>query len=269
MPPPVALASPGDLARIDRALAAAAERIGELDLARLDVRAKADGDPVTVVDRAVNDVLRDSLPLPGEGWLSEETVDDPARLAARRVWIVDPIDGTRELIAGIPEWCVSVGLVDHGEAIAGGILNPSTGEVFTGGPGVGLWRNGQRIPARRMPPPESATVLASRSETGRGEWRRFEHAPFKIRVVGSAAYKLALVAAGVADATWTLVPKSEWDVAGGVALLLASGVEVVDRFGGPIRFNQPTPRVTGLIAIPEWRATAAWGAWLETLTGRA
>lgn len=266
MNPPEHLASDEDLRRIERALGAAGARIAQLDLSALETRAKSDGDPVTVVDRAVNEVLIAELPLEGEGWLSEETVDDSTRLAARRVWVVDPIDGTRELIAGIPEWCVSVGLVIDGLPVAGGILNPSTQETFIGAVGHGLTVNGVPVPAPRSPDPSAAVVLASRSETARGEWRRFAGLPFSIRVVGSAAYKLALVAAGSADATWTLVPKSEWDVAGGVALLAASGVDVVNRHGQPLRFNQAIPKLPGLVAIRDL-ANPFWRAVLASLTG--
>ena len=82
---------------------------------------KAGGDLVTSVDYAVNQCLRELLVRDGDGWLSEETKDDHTRLEARRVWVVDPLDGTREFVAGIPEWCVSIGLVEDGCAVAGGI----------------------------------------------------------------------------------------------------------------------------------------------------
>src|SRR5690606_19094746 len=128
---------------------------------------------------------------------------------------VDPIDGTQEFVQGIPEWCVSIGLVEDGVPVAGGILNPATGEAVIGGAGHGVTLNGRAARVSARPTLEGAVVLASRSETNRGEWNRFAEAPFVVRPCGSVAYKLGLVAAGVADLTWTLVPKSEWDVAGG------------------------------------------------------
>src|SRR5215472_1035438 len=88
--------------------------------------------PVTEADLAVNRVLRQVLVRDGEGWLSEESVDDLRRLKKHRVWVVDPLDGTREFVAGVPEWCVSIGFVEDGRAIAGGICNPATGETFLG-----------------------------------------------------------------------------------------------------------------------------------------
>lgn len=115
-----------DLARIRDALARAAEALRPFTSGDIDHVTKDRGAPLTDADLAVNRVLLDALPRPDEGWLSEETRDDPSRLSRRRIWIVDPIDGTREFVDGIPEWCVSVGLVEDGEPVAGGIHNPAT-----------------------------------------------------------------------------------------------------------------------------------------------
>src|SRR6185295_14444405 len=186
----------------------------------------------------------------GEGWHSEESRDDPARLQKRRVWAVDPLDGTKEFVAGIPEWCVSVGLLEDGRPVVGGVANPATGEIFLGSPETGVTYNGKTAQMSRRKSLEGAVVLASRSEFDRGEWERFRGAAFTVRPVGSVAYKLALVAAGLADATWTLVPKHEWDVAAGVALILAGGGSAYSQDGSPPRFNQPRPKLTGLIAHP-------------------
>jgi len=186
-------------------------------------RRKAGGDPVTEADLAVDRVLRELLPRDGEGWLSEETVDDDRRLSCRRVWVVDPVDGTKEFVAGIPEWAVSIGLVEDGQPVAGGILNPAEGVTVLGAAGHGLTWNGEPAGVTSRAGLDGAVVLASRSELKRGEWARFDGGPFTIRPTGSVAWKLALVAAGRADATWSLVPKHEWDVAAGVALVRAGG----------------------------------------------
>ena len=93
-------------------------------------------------------------------------------------------------------------------------------------------------------------MLGSRSESKRGEWDILEDADFEVRPMGSVAYKLALVAAGRAGATWTLVPKNEWDVAAGVALVLAAGGHVYEPNGTPRRFNRPNPLLSGLVAHP-------------------
>jgi len=236
------------LARIRAALVRAVETLRQFDPGRLEVVRKAAGDPVTDADRAVDDLLKRVLPREGEGWLSEETADDPERLSLRRVWVVDPLDGTREFLDGVPEWCVSIALVVDGEAVAGGICNPATDEWIVGAVGAGVWLGDRPVRTSECTALAEATVLASRSEVRRGEWARFEQGPFTVRPTGSVAYKLALVAAGLADATWTLVPKHEWDVAAGVALVRAAGGVVVGLDGRPCVFNRRVPRVSGLIA---------------------
>jgi myo-inositol-1(or 4)-monophosphatase len=205
-------------------------------------------DPVTQADHSINDKLRDLLPRDDEGWLSEETADDPIRLKRRRLWIVDPLDGTREFVAGIPEWAISVAYIEDGLAIAGGICNPQTGEMFVGSQQTGVHYNGRPATVSHKQSLSTAVVLASRSEVKRGEWECFRGRGFEVKPVGSVAYKLALVAAGLADATWTLVPKHEWDVAAGVALLQASGGSVYSLKGEPLSFNKMNPWLSGLIA---------------------
>ena len=236
-----------DLERIQAALERARDVLTTIRAGALHVEQKTGGDPVTEADRAVDVALRETLVRPGEGWLSEETADDLARLDARRVWVADPLDGTREFVAGIPEWCVSVGLVVNGAPVAGGVVNPVTGETVLGARGAGVRYNGGSVTLQPRQELRGSLVLASRSEVNRGEWRRFEGAPFTIRAVGSVAYKLALVASGLADATWTLVPKHEWDVAAGVALVRAAGGDVGSLDGTPLAFNRPTPLLPGLM----------------------
>src|SRR5512143_2442231 len=107
-----------DLERIEQALRETAAILSSYFRTDLKVERKDGGDPVTEADRAANETLLRLLPDEGDGWLSEETVDDPARLRARRVWIVDPLDGTREFVTGIPEWSISIGLVEDGEPVA-------------------------------------------------------------------------------------------------------------------------------------------------------
>ena len=131
--------------------------------------------------------------------------------------MVDPLDGTREFVAGIPEFCVSIGMVEDGVPVAGGICNPATNEIFLGAIDCGVTYNGKPAQPSQRTSLEGALLLASRSEIKRGEWKPFESAGFKIRPMGSVAYKLALVSAGLADATFTLTPKNEWDVAAGAA----------------------------------------------------
>jgi myo-inositol-1(or 4)-monophosphatase len=245
------------LARIQAGLEAAMEVLRGFRAGAVASEDKAGGrGPVTEADRAVDAVLARILPRAGEGWLSEESADDAARLSCRRVWAVDPLDGTKEFVQGVPEWCVSVGLVEDGRPVAGGIANPATGEVVLGGVGLGVTYNGRPARISARPGVEGAVVLASRSEVKRGDWERYRGAPFTVKPMGSVAYKMALVAAGVADATWTLAPKHEWDVAAGVALVLAAGGEARTLDGSPLVFNQPRPWLSGLAAYPPALAAA-------------
>jgi myo-inositol-1(or 4)-monophosphatase len=237
-----------DLDRIAAALSAAAAVLGEYTPGAVAARRKVGDDPVTEADTRVDTLLREMLPRAGEGWLSEETEDDPSRLACRRVWVVDPLDGTREFVEGIAEWSVSIGLVEDGRPVAGGVLNPATGEQVLGAVGLGVTLGGSPAAVSTRQQLAGARVLASRSEVKRGEWQGYRPGAFELRPVGSVAYKLALVAAGLADATWTLTPKHEWDVAAGVALVLAGGGFV--RAGRPEeeRFNRPHPLLSSLLA---------------------
>jgi myo-inositol-1(or 4)-monophosphatase len=238
-----------DLKRIEEALAKAGAVLAGFPMRTTPAERKGHNDIVTAADHAVNKVLFESLPRNGEGWVSEETVDDPSRLEKSRVWIVDPLDGTREFVEGIPEWCVSIGLVEDGEAVAGGILNPATNELILGATGIGVTFNGRPASMRASNDLHSMLVLASRSEVRRGEWERFAEAPFRVQPVGSVAYKLACVAAGLADATWTLVPKHEWDLAAGVALVRAAGGVVKTLDGEEPVLNQPKLLLDGLLAF--------------------
>jgi myo-inositol-1(or 4)-monophosphatase len=236
------------LARIQAALERAATIFERFTPGAVEVEYKSGHDPVTEADRAVDQALRSALLQDGEGWLSEETADDLNRLRHSRLWVVDPLDGTREFVQGIPEWCVSIAWVQDGEALAGGIFNPATGETFLGSRSTGVMRNNVSV---RVSPREKlagSLVLGSRSEFKRGEWKQFQDGSLVLRPVGSVAYKLALVAAGLADATWTLVPKHEWDVAAGTALVQAAGGVVRNLDGSPVSFNRADPLLPGLIA---------------------
>jgi myo-inositol-1(or 4)-monophosphatase len=236
------------LKRIEGALAAAREIFSRFTPGRTEAEFKVGHDPVTEADRAIDAALRENLLRAGEGWLSEESVDDFSRLDQRRVWVVDPLDGTREFVKGIPEFCVSIGFVEDGCPVAGGICNPATQEVFLGAVDAGVLYNGKPVRASERTSLDGATVLASRSEIHRGEWKQFENSTLHIRPMGSVAYKLALVSAGLADTTFTLTPKNEWDVAAGVALVLSSGGFATTLENTPFRANNRQPLISGLLA---------------------
>jgi myo-inositol-1(or 4)-monophosphatase len=250
------------LRRIEEALKAAASAITPFLTAVPEIEFKSDKDPVTEADRTLDRILRKALLKDGEGWLSEESADDLGRLGKERVWVVDPIDGTREFVSGIPEWCISVGFVENRRAVAGGICNPVTGELFVGAAGEGVKLNGCRVSSRQCRTLKGATVLASRSEVERGDWDRFRGAPFVTQPMGSIAYKLAMVAAGNADATWTFTPKHEWDVAAGSALINAGGGYVRNLDGSDLQFNNEAPLFRGLLACSS-RLQPELSSWLR------
>jgi len=236
------------LSRIQAALEAARLVLARFTPGAIEAEYKAGHDPVTEADRALDAVLRKELLRDGEGWLSEESVDDPVRLQKSRVWVVDPLDGTREFVEGIPEFCVSVGFVEDGRPVAGGICNPATNETFLGSREAGVTYNGTPARPSQRTSLDGALILASRSEVKRGEWKLFENAKFKIRPMGSVAYKLALVSAGLADATFTLTPKNEWDVVAGAALVQSAGGFVSTLEKTNLTANRRDPLLSGLLA---------------------
>ncbi len=236
------------LQRIQSALESARQVFARFTPGEIEAEYKAGLDPVTEADTAIDALLRQELLREGEGWLSEETVDDFTRLEKKRVWIVDPLDGTREFVAGIPEFCVSVAMVEDGVPVAGGICNPATNEIFLGSLDSGITYNGKPAQASQRTSIEGAVILASRSETKRGEWTRFENPSISVRPMGSVAYKLALVSAGLADITFTLTPKNEWDIAGGAALVTSAGGFIRTLENSPLRCNLKSPLLSGLLA---------------------
>jgi myo-inositol-1(or 4)-monophosphatase len=200
---------------------------------------KENKDPVTTADLAADTILRENLLelMPGSGWLSEETRDNPDRLEKEYVWVVDPIDGTKEYVSGIPEFSVSVALIQNGRPVLAVIFNPATSELFSAVRGGGTTLNGK--PVRTDRPLEGLPeILASRSEIKRGEFEQFKDISH-VTPMGSIAYKLARVAAGTADATFSLGPKNEWDIAAGHAVLAAAGGRVNTVKNGPLSYAKP------------------------------
>lgn len=210
---------------------------------------KGTGSPVTVADRNANQKIHELLQgaFPDYGWLSEETADSAARLSCKRVWVVDPMDGTKEFIQKIPEFAVSIGLIEDGVPVVGVVYNPIEDRLFWAARGQGAWCNDQRLRVSSTTRLADATILNSRSETKRGEWSAW-NTLFRTRPTGSIAYKLALIACAEADATFTLVPKNEWDICAGVLLVEEAGGAVSHLTGQPVVFNQPKTLLPGLVA---------------------
>ena len=240
-----------EISRLEEAVREAGDAVIRIAKDGFETAYKANKDPVTAADLAADAILKRRLPeRPGDcGWLSEETSDDLGRLKKKRVWIVDPIDGTKEFVSGIDEFAVSAALVEHGKVVLAAVYNPAADKLFTAVKGEGSWLNKRPIRARNNTA-EKPVLLASRSEVKRGEFDAFE--PFvQLRACGSIAYKLALVAAGEADATFSLGPKNEWDIAAGVLILQQAGGKVTDLTGDCFLFNQRQPLVNGIIAASE------------------
>ena len=129
-----------ELATLSGAMLRAGHQAIRLAAEGFETFTKQDHSPVTSADLAVNEILRESLSpaFPEDGWLSEETPDNSERLDKKRVWIVDPIDGTRSFVRGLPEFCLSVALVENGSPMVAAIFNPSTGEFFSAIRGQGM-----------------------------------------------------------------------------------------------------------------------------------
>ena len=208
-------------------------------------------DPLTEADLAVDRLLREQLaPLVDDAaMLTEEQEDDRSRLGCSRVWIIDPIDGTRTLVAGRQGVTVCVGLAVDGDAVFGALGNPMTGERFWAARGSGAHEVGHGpMRAGQRPMPARPVLLVSESEYRRGRWEPMAER-LDVRPVGSTAYKMALVARGDADAYITPNPRSEWDVAAGHAIAAEAGARVCDLRGQPFRYNQERPKMRGVVVV--------------------
>jgi myo-inositol-1(or 4)-monophosphatase len=204
--------------------------------------------PVTAADIAVDGLLHRELTgaRPGYGWLSEESDDDPARLAAERVFVVDPIDGTRAFIAGEKAWAVSLALAERGRIIAAVVHLPALGRTYAAAEGRGARRDGRPIAASPRATIDDARVLANAAHLDPRHWRgrppRLER-----HFRPSLAYRLCLAAEGRFDAMLTFRDAWEWDVAAGDLIAREAGAVVTDRTGAAAVYNNPHPQVPGLI----------------------
>jgi myo-inositol-1(or 4)-monophosphatase len=219
------------------------------ELAKSDKGAGREENWLTQADSESDDLLKARLlgAFPEYGWLSEETKDSPERLRKERVWIVDPLDGTREFTLRVPEFCVCVALVENGRPVVGVEYNPATDRLYSAALGAGTTMNGAAAHVSKTEHVALAQVLASRSEDKRGEWDPFKEYCHVV-LTGSVAYKLAELSVGNGDATFTLTPKNEWDICAGTILVEEAGGQVTGLDGNPLVFNQPSPLRPGMIA---------------------
>jgi myo-inositol-1(or 4)-monophosphatase len=210
---------------------------------------KAPGQVVTDADLEVDRLLHEMLigTFPDDGWLSEERADDHARLRRRRVWVVDPIDGTRAFADGLPEFSISVALLIDDTPVLGVVCNPATGESFEAERGRGAWLRGARLHVSGQRTLAGARLLSSRTEMRRRRWPELiPEATFTD--LSSLAYKLALVAAGRFDGLVSLRASHDWDLAAAQLLITEAGGRLSAAGGSALLLNRPIPRHEGLAA---------------------
>lgn len=212
---------------------------------------KTTGGPVTEADLAVNRLCAKEMMTarPEYGWLSEETKDDPAARQKSRVWVVDPIDGTRAYVDGKADWCVGLAVVEEGEAVAGVIYAPALGQFFEARKGEGARRNGGLIRVSRRAEEAGLRLIANEGVVGHPGWREPWPDVHLARPKPNATLlRLALVAAGDWDAALVLGEKADWDVAAGAVLITEAGGTVTTHAGEPLVFNRPVPAQRSVVA---------------------
>ncbi|PNQ00652.1 inositol monophosphatase family protein [Sphingobium sp. SA916] len=214
---------------------------------------KVPGHPVCEADLELDAMLRERLHAidPSAGWLSEETADTVHRLDLPRVWVVDPIDGTRDYLRGRPGWAVSVALVEHGAVRFGILAAPARNELWIAQAGAGATRNGRTLQAG------SRAVLPG-SRVPADQLPRHDRDLVTVDKPNSIALRMAMVAADEADLVATVRWGNEWDVAAAALIAEEAGAIVTDALSNPFSFNRPQPTAFGLLcAAPGIHAAAA------------
>jgi myo-inositol-1(or 4)-monophosphatase len=215
---------------------------------------KGQGDsPVSEADIAANDLLHRHLLRDGDGWLSEESENDPNRLKADRVWVIDPIDGTRAFIAGREDWTISAALVTGGRPVAAALFAPATSELFLATAGGGVTRNGEPIRVT------SGGVTGTRISGPKRVLERIEASGAGIVLmprVHSLALRLARVAHGELDAAMAGGNGHDWDLAAADLLVHEAGGVMTALDGETLVYNRPDPVHGVLIAAGRERHAA-------------
>lgn len=204
---------------------------------------KEPGHPVCEVDLEVDLFLHDQLRAldPDAGWLSEERIDMSDRTERRRLWVVDPIDGTRDYLRDRPGWCVSVALVEDRVPVLGVLSAPARGELWTAESGAGSWRNGERLKVAPRDRLEGARVPAEKIPEEDRDLVPVERP-------NSIALRIAMVAAGEADLVATLRWGFEWDIAAAALVAEEAGAIVTGALGQPLAFNTASGEAFGVLA---------------------
>ncbi len=213
---------------------------------------KSPGHPVTTADLAVNTLIARRLGAarPGYGWLSEETVDDHTNRSQARVWVVDPIDGTRAYMRkGDPYWCIGMAVVEGGVVLGGVIYAPDFDHLYEARLGGGAYRNGHPIFASSCRGEAGCRMIAAQEMIDHKAWpERWPEMDVASPKPNATLLRLALVASGEWDATVTLARKSDWDLAPGALLVSEAGGLATTHRGEPFRFNRTQPAQASLIA---------------------
>jgi len=211
-----------------------------------------DHGPVTEADLAVNDMLATRLrqARPDYGWLSEETPDDTARLGCDRVFIIDPIDGTRSFIAGEETFAHSLALAERGQVIAAVVFLPALARLYSASVTGPAQCNGVLIHTSPVSDLAKANVLTTKASLDPAHWPNGLPV-FQRSFRASLAYRLCLVAEGRHDAMLTFRDSWEWDIAAGSLIAARAGATVTDKSGCPLAFNAPRPQVAGVIVAPQ------------------
>ncbi|MHA7774255.1 3'(2'),5'-bisphosphate nucleotidase CysQ [Roseibium sp. M-1] len=237
-------------------LEGAAREAGELALSYFGkdpeswFKGKPGVSPVSEADLAVDRLLTARLrgARPGYGWLSEETADDRSRLEHERVFIVDPIDGTRAFLAGGDEWTVAVAVVEAGRPVAGAVFAPVRGEMFLARKGGGAFLNGDRISVSGQTDIAGATLTGPHSIVANADVLA---AGFKgTDILRSLAYRLVTVAAGRVDVGTARGGPSDWDLAAADLLVQEAGGRLTDISGRDLIYNRAKTGHPALIAAP-------------------
>jgi len=207
---------------------------------------KSAGNPVSRADLDVDAFLKASLAeaRPADGWLSEETADTPDRLGCARVWIVDPIDGTRDFVRGRTGWAVSLALVEHGQPVVAAMAAPARGQVFLARRGAGATLNG--VPLAMAPAPVGIRLPIDAQNLEAAFWPAPWPGGSLTEKPNSLALRMAKLAAGEADAWLEGRTINEWDVAASALIVTEAGGVVSDRHGQPLSFNKPDPTIQGI-----------------------
>lgn len=238
-----------DLALLRDAALAAGPIMRDGFHADYEVWSKGAAGPVTAIDLAVDAMLKERLRTARRdyGWLSEETADNPERLSKRRVFVVDPIDGTRAFIKKKPDFVTALAVVEDGRPVAGVIYNPITEELYEAVERGGATLNGAAISVSDAAQIEGARMIGAEDVFRNPRWPT-PWPPMDIIQKNAVAYRLALVASGARDAAVALGWKSEWDIAAATVIVREAGGRISDPWDGEISFNNPDPRAPGVIA---------------------